>query len=160
MNLLITLPYGPSISDETTTLSSSSFAKSNKLSKLSVVNINNEISDALLFAKSTVANPKEDMEKESNDRIDALIFQADPETKIVYKDLVFEFKLNSISLTIFRNDRKESSALTLFKLIDFVLHGEILTDTTMWVNCSVLDLRVDDIRPSRRLTGIRCMLES
>lgn len=78
--------------------------------------------------------------------------------KVAYKEVVFDFKIADICLMLYRGNREESSALSRLNLIQFAFAGETLTDKTLWLNCTITDLKVDDIRVSRKRTGISTML--
>ena len=139
---------------------------------------NNEVADAYSYATKAI----EDLETEKNSpkqqdpavaksTLDSVTAseaksnlanvessQQPPKQQLAHKDLTFEFNLKSIYLSIYKGDRKPESALGRFELVKLTVYGEILADTTLWINCFVSDLRLDDIRLFRKDTGIRTML--
>jgi len=159
LGLIITLPFGPTVpeyEENTSDLTDDKgIGKNMRIVKVNV--LRNEVTDALNYATKAIEKnetlQREDSKKNS-DNADGIV----EEKRIVYKDFTFEFKLGNIFLSIYKCNRNVDSALAQFHLDKFLLYGEILTDSTLWLNCSVSDLRLDDIRIKRKESGLRTLL--
>ncbi|OTF80125.1 hypothetical protein BLA29_002848, partial [Euroglyphus maynei] len=158
--LLSTLPYGPTIESNSTTDSSrdsmiafkSTTSVATKVK--SSMKTSDEVIDAMNYAARAVSEinrQKQEVKNVDDDAVDA------KGTIIVHREVIFSFKLNNINLTMYRNDRRNVSKLTRFQLLKLSVFGETLSDQTLWVNCTVNDLRIDDIRPQRKPNGIVTM---
>lgn len=162
MIIISTLPYGPVTDPGLSSLSQ--ISKSSAV--LSKPNLNNEINDAVKLAADAVKEPekprkRDEVDRENKNSLPTVSKSAQAsESTTIYRDTVFDFNLDQISLTVYKNDRSSTSTLVLMQLDKFSLHGEILTDSTIWLNCSVLDIRLEDIRPSRKNATIHTMLKS
>ncbi|KAJ6225422.1 hypothetical protein RDWZM_003967 [Blomia tropicalis] len=167
--LIVSLPFGPTINEFTITNDDSidsiagrsyTAVKTVNMPKLNV--LNDEVTDAFMYATKNLEKVEEPKSKQSEvDGIDSSKAKSNNSSTslVVYKDLIFEFKLKDIFLTIFQLDRLHESSLAKFHLDKFSLYGEMLTDNTLWMNCSVSDLIVYDIRYGRKEGGIRTILK-
>lgn len=158
LGLIITLPFGPTVPEYEVNAIDSTDKGATKNMRIAKVNVlTNEVTDAFNYATKAIEKIEilqKDPSKENNDNADGTV----EGKRVVYKDLTFEFKLKSIFLSIFKCNRNTNSALAQFHLDRFSLYGEILTDSTLWLSCSVSDLRLDDIRTSRKESGLRTLL--
>lgn len=157
LGLFITLPYGPTVATNDVTDSMNS--RNTKVSKLNV--LNTEVVDAYTYVAKTIEKNEEKSEKNKEvvlaDSVDGTV-KDNNVSQVVYKNFTFDFKLGNIYLYLYNANRGAQCALARFHLDKFTLYGEILTDSTLWLNCSVSDLRLDDIRPNRKDSGIRILL--
>ena len=152
--LLSTLPYGPQPTTRTGSIYHSTAVKS-ALTLAKSMKVSDEVIDAMNYAAraiSEIQRKKDEQIKSDEDDVDA------KGTIVVHREIIFSFKLNNINLTMYRNDRRDISKLTRFQLLKLNVYGETLSDQTLWMDCTVNDLRIDDIRPQRKPSGIVTML--
>nr|XP_046914733.1 vacuolar protein sorting-associated protein 13-like [Dermatophagoides farinae] len=156
--LLSTLPYGPTFESNTdSSYHSLTTTSAATKSTTSVSKVKSKVTDEVIDAMNYAARAVSEINKSKESKCEEDVVDTKG-TIIAYRELIFSFKLNDINLTMYRNDRRDVSKLTRFQLLKLSLYGETLSDQTLWVNCTVCDLRIDDIRPQRKPNGIVTML--
>ncbi|XP_054161337.1 intermembrane lipid transfer protein Vps13-like [Oppia nitens] len=157
MNLLLTLPFSESSSDKELDDTAVDGLKNIKTGQknIATIEMSRQITDAMNFATETTA--KIGIKEPSVEETES----TDGEKQIIaYKSVVFDFKLNKIVVTLFEGiERSVSSAIATAKLSGFEIYGEILTDSTLWTIVRIGDLSLDDIRTTRKDTGVKTLIE-
>ena len=156
MNLLITLPFGSKTEDNEVTDGS----KPVKPTPRSVATIESSkiMSAAIDLVKERVNQIEESVKTEENKELKE---ESDGEKSlIVYKSVIFEFKLKQILVSLFQGpNRSPESGFAFAKLENFEIIGDVLTDSTITVTVLIGDLCLNDVRTSRSTAGIKTLFE-